>query len=96
MLDGSPIPVPKEKQMAKISVELEVDDQSLEEILMSLRSIERMAKATDEMCEDFSFLSKAIASNQREMKKLTTSVTNLLKEMRNGNDARGKGKEEGG
>jgi hypothetical protein len=55
-----------------------------------------MAKATDEMCEDFSFLSKAIASNQREMKKLTTSVTNLLKEMRNGNDARGKGKEEGG
>ena len=48
--------------MAKISVELEVDDQSLEEILTSLRSIERMAKATDEMCEDFSFLSKPIAS----------------------------------
>jgi uncharacterized membrane protein YjjP (DUF1212 family) len=77
--------------MAKISVELEVDEQTLEEVLVGLRSVENLAKTTMEMLDDLQFLSKAISANQREMKKLTTSVTNLLKEVRSGDDAGGKG-----
>lgn len=77
--------------MAKISVELEVDEQTLEEVLTGLRAVENLAKTTMEMLDDLQFLSKAISANQREMKKLTTSVTNLLKEVRSGDDAGGKG-----
>ena len=77
--------------MAKISVELEVDEQTLEEVVTSLRSVERLARTTEEMLDDLQFLSKAIAANQREMKKLTTSVTTLLKEVRNGDDAGSEG-----
>mgnify|MGYP003113630089 FL=1 len=77
--------------MAKISVELEVDEQTLEEVLAGLRAVEGLAKTTMEMLDDLQSLSKAISANQREMKKLTTSVTNLLKEVRSGDDARGEG-----
>ena len=77
--------------MAKVSVELEIDEQTLEEVLAGLRAVENLAKTTTEMLDDLQFLSKTISANQREMKKLTTSVTNLLKEVRNGDDARGKG-----
>jgi hypothetical protein len=77
--------------MAKISVELEVDEQTLEEAVASLRSVERLARTTEEMLDDLQFLSKAISANQREMKKLTASVTDLLKEIRNGDDAGGEG-----
>jgi len=77
--------------MAKISVELEIDEQTLEEVLAGLRAVENLAKTTEEMLDDLQFLSKAIASNQREMKKLTTSVTTLLKEVRNGDDAGSEG-----
>ncbi len=77
--------------MAKISVELEVDEQTLEEVLTGLRAVENLAKTTMEMLDDLQFLSKAISANQREMKKLTLSVTNLLKEVRDGDDARSEG-----
>ena len=77
--------------MAKISVELEIDEQTLEEVLVGLRAVENLAKTTEEMLDDLQFLSKTIAANQREMKKLTTSVTTLLKEVRNGDDAGSEG-----
>lgn len=77
--------------MAKISVELEVDEQTLEEVLTGLRAVENLAKTTMEMLDDLQFLSKTISANQREMKKLTASVTDLLKEIRNGDDARSEG-----
>lgn len=77
--------------MAKISVELEIDEQTLEELLVGLRSVENLAKTTMEMLDDLQFLSKAISANQREIKKLTTSVTTLLKEVRDGDDARSEG-----
>lgn len=49
---------------------------------------------TDDMCENFSYLSKAITANNREIKKLTANVAKLLEEIKNGNDTGGKGKEE--
>jgi DNA repair ATPase RecN len=77
--------------MAKVSVELEIDEQTLEEVLAGLRAVENLAKTTTEMLDDLQFLSKTISANQREMKKLTTSVTTLLKEVRNGDDAGSEG-----
>ena len=77
--------------MAKVSVELEIDEQTLEEVLAGLRAVENLAKTTEEMLDDLQFLSKTISANQREMKKLTTSVTTLLKEVRNGDDAGSEG-----
>jgi hypothetical protein len=77
--------------MAKISVELEVDEQTLEEVLTGLRAVENLSKTTMEMLDDLQFLSKAISANQREMKKLTASVTSLLKEVRDGDDAGSEG-----
>ena len=77
--------------MAKVSVELEIDEQTLEEVLAGLRAVENLSKTTMEMLDDLQFLSKAISANQREMKKLTLGVTNLLKEVRNGDDAGGEG-----
>ena len=77
--------------MAKISVELEIDEQTLEEVLVGLRAVENLAKTTEEMLDDLQFLSKTIATNQREMKKLTARVVNLLKEVRNGDDAGSEG-----
>tara|TARA_R100001460_G_scaffold226_4_gene1014 strand:- start:284 stop:517 length:234 start_codon:yes stop_codon:yes gene_type:complete len=77
--------------MAKISVELEIDEQTLEEVLTGLRAVENLAKTTGEMLDDLQFLSKTISANQREMKKLTASVVNLLKEVRNGDDAGSEG-----
>jgi DNA repair ATPase RecN len=77
--------------MAKVSVELEIDEQTLEEVLVGLRAVESLARTTEEMLDDMQFLAKAIKTNQREMKKLTTSVTSLLEEINNGDDAGGEG-----
>ena len=77
--------------MATISVELEIDEQTLEEVLAGLRAVENLSKTTMEMLDDLQFLSKAISANQREMKKLTLGVTTLLTEVRNGDDAGGEG-----
>ena len=77
--------------MAKVSVELEIDEQTLEELFVGMRAVESLARTTEEMLDDMQFLAKAIKTNQREMKKLTTSVTSLLEEINNGDDAGGEG-----
>jgi len=72
--------------MAKITLEMEVDEETMQEVLDSVRAISTLTRATDDLCQDFTYLGKAIETNQREIKKLTTSVTKLLKETKNGND----------
>ena len=78
--------------MAKITLEMEVDEETMQEVLDSIRAISTLTRATDDLCQDFTFLGKAIETNQREIKKLTTSVTKLLKETKNGNDTGSQGK----
>ena len=79
------------KLMAKMTLEMEVDDETMQEVLNSIKSISSLTRATDDLCQDFAYLSKAIESNQREIKKLAVSVTKLLKETKRGNDTGGKG-----
>ena len=79
--------------MAKMTLEMEVDDATMQEVLDSIKSIATLTRATDDLCQDFAYLSKAIEGNQREIKKLAVSVTKLLKETKDGSNARVKGKE---
>ena len=81
--------------MAKITLEMEIDDDTMQEMMDSIKSISTLTRATDDLCQDFTYLGKAIETNQREIKKLTTSVTKLLKETKDGSNARVKGEEEG-
>jgi len=78
--------------MAKMTLEMEVDDETMQEVLNSIKSIAHLTRATDDLCQDFTYLSKAIETNQREIKKLTVSVTKLLKETKRGNDTGSQGK----
>ena len=80
--------------MGKVTLEVDVSNEQLEELLGSYKAIEKLTHATDDMCEKFNYLSKAITANNREIKKLTANVAKLLEEFKNGNDTGGKGKEE--
>jgi len=80
--------------MAKMTLEMEVDDATMQEVLDSIKSIATLTRATDDLCQDFAYLSKAIESNQREIKKLATSVSKLLKETKHGNNTGSKGEKE--
>jgi hypothetical protein len=80
--------------MGKVTLEMDVSNEQLEELLGSYKAIEKLTHATDDMCENFSFLSEAITANNREIKKLTTNVAKLLEEIKNGNDTGGESKEE--
>jgi cell division protein FtsB len=80
--------------MGKVTLEMDVNNEQLEELLGSYKAIEKLTYVTDDMCENFSYLSKAITANNREIKKLTANVAKLLEEIKNGDDTGGKGKEE--
>ena len=80
--------------MGKVTLEVDVSNEQLEELLGSYKAIENLTHATDDMCENFNYLSKAITANNREIKKLTANVAKLLEEFKNGNDTGGKGKKE--
>tara|TARA_R100001510_G_scaffold18784_1_gene16275 strand:+ start:5841 stop:6089 length:249 start_codon:yes stop_codon:yes gene_type:complete len=80
--------------MGKVTLEVDVSNEQLEELLGSYKAIEKLTHATDDMCENFNYLSKAITANNREIKKLTANVAKLLEEFKNGNDTGGKGKKE--
>ena len=80
--------------MAKITLEMEIDDDTMQEMMDSIKSISTLTRSTDDLCQDFAYLGNAIETNQREIKKLTASVTKLLKETKDGSNARVKGKEE--
>ena len=75
-------------------IELNLEQAALDEFFVGLRAVETLAKTTEEMLDDMAFLAKAIKANQREIKKLTASVTSLLQqrqENRDGYDAGGEG-----
>ena len=72
--------------MAKITVEMEVQNESIENALASLKALETAQQRIDDLCEDMSFLSKAVATNNSEVKKLRATVQKLLKRAADGSD----------
>lgn len=72
--------------MAKITVEMEVENDSIEDAITSLKALEAAQQRIDDLCEDMSFLSKAVATNNSEVKKLRASVQKLLEQAAHGSD----------
>ena len=48
--------------MGKVTLEMDVSNEQLEELLGSYKAIEKLTYVTDDMCENFSYLSKAITA----------------------------------
>lgn len=72
--------------MAKITVEMEVENDSIEDAITSLKALEAAQQRIDDLCEDMSFLSKAVSTNNSEVKKLRASVQKLLERAADGSD----------
>ena len=70
--------------MAKITVEMEVENDSIEGAITSLKALEAAQQRIDDLCEDMSFLSKAVSTNNSEVKKLRASVQELLEQVADG------------
>jgi len=70
--------------VAKITVEMEVGNESIEDAITSLKALEAAQQRIDDLCEDMSFLSKAVATNNSEVKKLRASVQELLEQVAGG------------
>lgn len=70
--------------MAKITVEMEVENESIEDAITNLKALEAAQQRIDDLCEDMSFLSKAVATNNSEVKKLRASVQELLEQVAGG------------
>jgi len=70
--------------VAKITVEMEVENESIEDAITNLKALEAAQQRIDDLCEDMSFLSKAVATNNSEVKKLRASVQELLEQVAGG------------
>ena len=68
--------------MAKITVEMEVDDDLIEDAITNLKHLQLVLERTEELGQDLSFLSQATAANSKEIKKLSTSVQKILAELK--------------
>mgnify|MGYP003109310841 FL=1 len=75
--------------MAKITLEMEVDDDLIEDAITNLRHLQLVLERAEELGQDLSFLSQATVANGKEIKKLSTSVQKILAELKqNGVDTR--------
>jgi cell division protein FtsB len=68
--------------VAKITVEMEVDDDLIEDAITNLKHLQLVLERAEELGQDLSFLSKATAANGKEIKKLSTSVQKILAELK--------------
>lgn len=75
--------------MAKITLEMEVDDDLIEDAITNLRHLQLVLERAEELGQDLSFMSQATVANGKEIKKLSTSVQKILAELKqNGVDTR--------
>jgi len=75
--------------VAKITLEMEVDDDLIEDAITNLRHLQLVLERAEELGQDLSFLSQATVANGKEIKKLSTSVQKILAELKqNGVDTR--------
>ena len=75
--------------MAKITVEMNLDDDLVEDLLDNLKSVNSLLTSIDDMAKDMSSMMGAVGYNQGQIKDLSTSVQKLLAELeQNGPDTR--------
>lgn len=75
--------------MAKITVEMNLDDDLVEDLLDNLKSVNSLLTSIDDMAKDMSSMMGAVGYNQGQIKDLSTSVQKLLAELeQNGSNTR--------
>ena len=78
--------------MAKITVEMNLDDDLVEDILDNLKSVSSLLSSIDDMAKDMRSMAGAVVYNQEQIKNLSTSVQKLLAELeQDGSDTRKEG-----
>jgi uncharacterized protein (DUF2164 family) len=78
--------------MAKITVEMNLDDDLVEDLLDNLKSVNSLLTSIDDMAKDMSSMMGAVGYNQGQIKDLSTSVQKLLAELeQNGSNTRKEG-----
>jgi len=78
--------------MARITVEMNLDDDLVEDLLDNLKSVNSLLTSIDDMAKNMSSMMGAVGYNQGQIKDLSTSVQKLLAELeQNGSNTRKEG-----
>ena len=64
--------------MAKVSLEAEVEENLIEEFVGTMKTLSLLSRANEDLSESMQFLSKNIAKNNADIRKLTKSVEGLM------------------
>ena len=64
--------------MAKVTLEAEVEENLIEEFVGTMKTLSLLSRANEDLSESMEFLSKNIAKNNADIRKLTKSVEGLM------------------
>jgi hypothetical protein len=64
--------------MAKVTLEAEVEENLIEEFVGTMKTLSALSRANEDLSESMQFLSKNIAKNNADIRKLTKSVEGLM------------------
>ena len=64
--------------MAKVTLEAEVEENLIEEFVGTMKTLSLLSRANEDLSESMQFLSKNIAKNNADIRKLTKSVEGLM------------------
>ena len=65
--------------MAKVTIEMNVDDDTVEEAVGSLKTLAGLEQANKDMSESLQLLVKAISKNNSEIRKLAKDLASVVK-----------------
>ena len=65
--------------MAKVTIEMNVDDDTVEEAVGSLKTLAGLEQANKDMSESLQLLVKAISKNNSEIRKLAKELASVVK-----------------
>ena len=64
--------------MAKVTLEAEVEENLVEEFIGTMKELSALSRVNEDLSESMQFLSKNIAKNNADIRKLTKSVEGLM------------------
>tara|TARA_R110002124_G_scaffold236331_1_gene401613 strand:- start:324 stop:551 length:228 start_codon:yes stop_codon:yes gene_type:complete len=64
--------------MAKVTLEAEVEENLIEEFVGTMKELNVLSRANEDLSESMGFLAKTIGKNTADIRKLTKSVEGLM------------------
>ena len=64
--------------MAKVTLEAEVEENLIEEFVGTIKELDVLSRANEDLSESMGFLAKTIGKNTADIRKLTKSVEGLM------------------